>query len=263
MLVHRGASWRLQTDEGPLAPMKADAESARKTAAASAALKHVCAGMRLGIGTGSTADAFSRLLAQRIGQGLEIRCVATSTRTETLCAELGIQLTEFDQMPHLDLTVDGADEIDGDLNLVKGAGGALLREKIVASASDTMIVVADDTKLVEALGEFPLPIEIARFGLEATRIAIVQLAADLGMPTELNLRMDNGSPLVTDGGNHILDASFGRIRDANALADGLVHIPGVVEHGLFLGMADIAYVGTGTGVSRITRRDQRRTAKSR
>jgi ribose 5-phosphate isomerase A len=235
--------------------MKADAGDSRKVAAAIAALEHIRSGMRLGIGTGSTADAFTRLLAERMGQGLDVRCVATSTRTEALCGQLGIALTNLDELPALDLTVDGADEIDPQLNLIKGAGGALLREKIVASASASMIVIADDTKLVDVLGRFPLSIEVVPFGRETTRNAISRLAARLGMPVQLDLRLNEGAPLITDGGHNIFDASFGRIPDANALAEGLVGIPGVVEHGLFLGMADIAYIGTADGTSRITRRD--------
>lgn len=226
----------------------------RKLAAAKAALEHVKDDMRLGIGTGSTAEEFIRLLAERIRHGLRVRCVGTSKRTEKSCAEHGLQLETLNDVVHLDLTVDGADEINGDLDLIKGGGGALLREKIVAAASDRMIVIADDSKLVDELGQCPLPIEVVEFGLEASRVAIAELAVELGMEVELNLRQAEGADFFTDGDNRIIDASFGRIHHAFALADGLAAIPGIVEHGLFLGMADLAYIGSGQGVREIARR---------
>jgi ribose 5-phosphate isomerase A len=219
-----------------------------KIEAARAALAHVGHGMRLGIGTGSTAEEFVRLLGERVAAGLEILGVPTSERTAALCRELGIGLSTLDETPELDLTVDGADEVGPGLDLIKGGGGALLREKIVAAASRRMIVIADETKLVDMLGAFPLPVEVNRFGLRATEIAIGRASADLGLSGALTLRMTNGQPFVTDGGHFILDASFGRIPDTRALSNALHAVPGVVEHGLFLGLADLAIVAGAGGI---------------
>ena len=223
-----------------------------KIEAARVALSHVEDGMRLGIGTGSTAEEFVRLLAARVAGGLRVVGVPTSERTAALCRELGVALTTLDETPDLDLTIDGADEIDAELSLIKGGGGALLREKIVAAASSRMIVIADRSKLVDVLGRFPLPVEVNRFGLEATRRAVVRAAARLGLNAEPTLRMTRGEPFVTDGGHLILDASFGRIPDTRALSDALHAIPGVVEHGLFLGLADTAIVAGDAGVETIS-----------
>ncbi|MFH2015569.1 MAG: ribose-5-phosphate isomerase RpiA [Pseudomonadota bacterium] len=221
---------------------------AMKIEAARAALDHVEHGMRLGIGTGSTAEEFVRLLAVKVAGGMEIIGVPTSERTARLCAELGVPLSTLEETPELDLTIDGADEIDAALSLVKGGGGALLREKIVASASARMIVIADESKIVETLGRFPLPIEVNRFGLKATEIAVRKAASSLGLSGPLTLRVTGDEPFVTDGGHLILDASFGRIPDARALSDALHAIPGVVEHGLFLGLADLAVIAGSTGI---------------
>ena len=220
-----------------------------KIEAARVALSHVTDGMRLGIGTGSTAEEFVRLLAARIGEEkLSVVGVPTSERTAELCRTLGVPLATLDEAPELDLTVDGADEIDPRLSLVKGGGGALLREKIVAAASQAMLVIADSSKLVETLGRFPLPVEVNPFGLKATEIAIARAASRLGLEGPLALRMAGGEPFVTDGGHHIVDASFGRIPDPQALGDALHAIPGVVEHGLFLGLAKTAIVADAGGV---------------
>lgn len=220
----------------------------QKIEAARVALDFVTPGMRLGIGTGSTAEEFVRLLAERVSAGLSIIGVPTSERTAALCDELGVPLATLDEEPELDLTVDGADEIDPDLSLIKGGGGALLREKIVAAASREMVVIADRSKLVETLGRFPLPIEVNPFGLAATRIAIGRAAAGLGLDGPVAIRMTKAGPFVTDGGHLILDASFGRIRDTHALSKALHAIPGVVEHGLFLGMARAAVIAGPDGV---------------
>jgi ribose 5-phosphate isomerase A len=219
-----------------------------KVEAARAALAHVGHGMRLGIGTGSTAEAFVRLLAEKVAAGLSVIGVPTSERTAALCMELGVPLSSLDETPELDLTIDGADEIDPALSLIKGGGGALLREKIVASASQRMIVIADSSKLVETLGRFPLPIEVNRFGLRATELAIGAAAAKLGLSGPIALRMTGDAPFVTDGGHFILDASFGRIPDTRALSNALHAIPGVVEHGLFLGLASAAIVAGSDGI---------------
>jgi ribose 5-phosphate isomerase A len=219
-----------------------------KIEAARAALSHVINGMRLGIGTGSTADEFVRLLAERVEAGLDIIGVPTSERTAVLCRELGVPLATLDDVPELDLTVDGADEIDSELTLIKGGGGALLREKIVAASSRRMIVIADSSKLVATLGRYPLPIEVNRFGLGATRIAVEKVAASLGLSGPAALRNVNGEDFVTDGGHLILDASFGLIPDARALSSALHGIPGVVEHGLFIGIASMAVIADTGGI---------------
>jgi ribose 5-phosphate isomerase A len=221
---------------------------ALKIEAARAALAHVESGMRLGIGTGSTAEEFVRLLAEKVAGGMTVTGVPTSERTAALCRELGVPLATLDEMPELDLTVDGADEVDPRLSLIKGGGGALLREKIVAAASTRMIVIADQSKLVETLGRFPLPIEVNRFGLRATELAIARAAGKLGMDGPLTLRMTNGEAFVTDGGHLILDASFGRIPDTRALSEALHAIPGVVEHGLFLGLATAVILADAAGI---------------
>jgi ribose 5-phosphate isomerase A len=222
-----------------------------KRRAAAAALDYVEDGMRLGLGTGSTAAEFVRLLGRRVAEGLAVTGVATSLATERLARESGIPLTTLDETPELDLDVDGADEIGPDLGLIKGGGGALLREKIVANASARMIVVADASKKVAELGAFPLPIEVVAFGLTATAIAIEQAAVELGLSGAIDLRRRDGEPFVTDSGNRILDASFGRIPDPEELALRLASIPGVVEHGLFLGFADLALLASPDGLAQI------------
>jgi ribose 5-phosphate isomerase A len=224
---------------------------ALKIEAARIALSHVEPGMKLGIGTGSTAEEFVRLLAVRVSEGLDIIGVPTSERTAQLCRELGVPLATLDDEPELDLTIDGADEIGPGLSLIKGGGGALLREKIVAYASQRMIVIADSSKIVDALGKFPLPIEVNEFGLRATKIAIEKAASKLGLSGPIAVRTRNGERFVTDGGHLILDASFGRIPDPLALSDALHAIPGVVEHGFFLKLADLAVVAEPDGVKTI------------
>lgn len=223
-----------------------------KIEAARAALAYVNDGMKLGIGTGSTAEEFVRLLAERVNNGLLVIGVPTSERTAALCTELGVPLATLDEEPVLDLTIDGADEIGPGLSLVKGGGGALLREKIVAAASGGMIVIADSSKVVETLGGFPLPIEVNRFGLNATRRAIERAAIRLGLTGEIHLRHSGAEAFVTDGGHLILDASFGRIPDPQALSLALHAIPGVVEHGLFLGLCTRAVVASPDGISQLT-----------
>jgi len=224
-----------------------------KIEAARAALGYVEDGMRLGIGSGSTAEELVKLLAERVAGGLKITGVPTSERTAALCQKLGVPLSSLDETPELDLTIDGADEIDHDLALIKGGGGALLREKIVAAASARMLVIADRSKLVETLGRFPLPIEVNRFGLESTRLAIGRAASALGLSGALTLRTRDAVPFVTDGGHFIVDASFGRIPDPRALSGALHAIPGVVEHGLFLGMASAAILAGPDGIEKLAR----------
>jgi len=223
-----------------------------KIKAAAAALDYVEDGMRLGIGTGSTAEEFVRLLAEKVASGFRVEGVPTSERTARLCLELGVPLKSLEELPELDLTIDGADEVDPMLRLVKGGGGALLREKIVACASARMIVIADETKVVETLGAFKLPIEVNSFGLGATRIAVEKLAAQHGLSGEIAVRASGDGPFMTDGGHLILDASFGRIPDADALACDLNAIPGVVEHGLFIGIASLAIIAGPAGARVMT-----------
>jgi len=225
-----------------------------KIKAAEVALTHVESGMRLGIGTGSTAEEFVRLLAEKVAGGFKVEGVPTSERTARLCVELGVPLKSLDELPELDLTIDGADEVDGALNLIKGGGGALLREKIVAASSARMIVIADQSKVVETLGAFPLPIEVNPFGLVSTRILIEKAASRLGLSGALDMRRSGDSLFVTDGGHFIVDASFGRIPDPQALAKALSAIPGVVEHGLFIGLASSAVMAGGGGIRVIERR---------
>lgn len=226
---------------------------ALKREAARQALGLVEDGMRLGLGTGSTARHFVDLLGERVKAGLKVRCVPTSEATHQQAAGLNIPLMTLDEMPELDLTVDGADEIGSGLTLVKGGGGALLREKIVAAASRSMVVIADESKVVETLGRFPLPIEVNAFGLEATRRAVATAINMAGCAGELNLRKRaDGHPFVTDGGHFILDAALGRIPDPEQLADQLVRVPGVVEHGLFIGFASRAFIAGAQGVRELT-----------
>ncbi|KQT57390.1 MULTISPECIES: ribose-5-phosphate isomerase RpiA [unclassified Aureimonas] len=216
--------------------------SALKDKAGRAAVDLVENGMKLGIGTGSTAEAFIRVLGQRVAGGLKVKGVATSERTAVLCRKLSIPIVTLEDEPVLDLAIDGADEIDPALGLVKGGGGALLREKIVAAASGRFVVIADGAKLVEKLGAFPLPIEINGFGLMSTYIAICKAAERLGLDAAVSLRRNGEEPFITDGGHLILDASFGLIPDSEAVSRALHDIPGVVEHGLFLGLATVAIV---------------------
>ena len=226
---------------------------ALKEAAARAALDEVGIGATIGIGTGSTAEAFIRLLAERVRDGLDVEGVCTSERSERLCGELGVRTTTLDRVPRLSVAVDGADEIGPELALIKGGGGALLREKIVAAAADRFVVIADETKLVERLGRFPLPVEVEPFGIEPTRLAVGRIARAHGAHGELVLRLDGAEPFVTDGGHHILDVAFGVVADPDALARDLVAVPGVVEHGLFLQMASVAYVAGPAGVRKLER----------
>nr|Q07Q53.1 RecName: Full=Ribose-5-phosphate isomerase A; AltName: Full=Phosphoriboisomerase A; Short=PRI [Rhodopseudomonas palustris BisA53] len=225
-----------------------------KRQAAAVALEQVRDGMKLGLGTGSTAKHFVELLGAKVQGGLQVVGVPTSEVTRADAERCGIPLATLDEVDHLDLTVDGADEIDPALNLVKGGGGALLREKIVAAASGRMIVIADDSKLVETLGRFPLPIEVIPFGLAATRRAIEQALAVCGIDGELKLRNGkDGHAFVTDGGHWIVDAHLGRIPDAPRLAGLLSVIPGIVEHGLFIGLASSVVLASPHGIRIIER----------
>jgi ribose 5-phosphate isomerase A len=226
-----------------------------KREAAARALEEVRDGMRLGLGTGSTAKHFVELLGMRVRDGLKVVGVPTSETTRQDAERWSIPLTTLDDIDRLDLTVDGADEIDPALNLIKGAGGALLREKIVAAASDRMIVIADDTKWVDVLGRFPLPVEVDPFGLAATRRAIAGACAECGVSGQMVLRKAaNGHVFVTDGGHWIIDAHLGQIVEVSGLSDRLSAIPGVVEHGLFIGLAGMAVLASAQGIRVVERR---------
>jgi len=226
-----------------------------KRQAAARALDEVRNGMQLGLGTGSTAKHFVELLGERVRAGLKVIGVPTSEATRADAMRCGVPLTTLDQVDRLDLTVDGADEIDPALNLIKGGGGALLREKIVAAASDRMIVIADDTKWVAALGRYPLPVEVIPFGLGATRRAMDKAFAECGVSGQMALRKaKDGHVFVTDGGHWIVDAHLGRIEDPPRLAKALSAIPGVVEHGLFIDLASLAVLAGSDGIRMVERR---------
>lgn len=225
-----------------------------KRDAAIAALDLVKDGMKLGLGSGSTAEEFVKVLAPRVADGLDIIGIPTSKRTGELATELGIKISTLEDHPLLDLTIDGADEIDPQMRLIKGGGAAHLREKIVATSSKAMAVIADHSKLVDTLGAYPLPLEVVPFGLNATKNMIESICRlDFGMTGALALRMRDGAPLVTDNGNLVLDASFGRIEDPEHLAVALSQVPGLVEHGLFINIATIAFVAGPDGVTVLQR----------
>jgi ribose 5-phosphate isomerase A len=226
-----------------------------KRQAAARALEQVADGMKLGLGTGSTAKHFVELLGEKVRAGMKVVGVPTSEATRAEAVRCGIALTTLDDTDRLDLTVDGADEIDPNLNLIKGGGGALLREKIVATASDRMIVIADDSKWVDVLGRFPLPVEVVPFGLAATRRAMAEAFAKCGVSGQMVVRKGkDGHVFVTDSGHWIVDAHLERIQEASRLALLLSAIPGVVEHGLFIGLASTAILAGGQGIRVIERR---------
>jgi ribose 5-phosphate isomerase A len=227
----------------------------QKRAAAEAALAHVDGGMRLGLGTGSTAEHFVTALGARVKAGLKLRaCVATSERTATLARGLGLPLADLNDVRHLDLAIDGADEIDASLNLIKGGGGALLREKIVAAAAERFLVIADSSKRVHRLGAFPLPVEIAAFGWKSTAEKVAEAARASGCAENFcHLRGGEAHPYKTDQGNFVLDVAARDIPDPDRLAAALSAIPGVVECGLFLGMTSFALVAGGKGVETLQR----------
>jgi ribose 5-phosphate isomerase A len=210
--------------------------------------------MRIGLGTGSTARHFVELLAERVRAGLPVIAVPTSEATRSAAERLNVPLTTLDETPELDLTVDGADEIAPDLTLIKGGGGALLCEKIIATASARLVVIADESKWVPMLGRFPLPVEVVPFGLAATRRAVEAAVAAAGAPGPALLRRtNNGHAFVTDQGHWVLDVALERIPDPTGLGDRLAAIPGVVEHGLFIGLAQTVVLAGSEGVRVIER----------
>jgi ribose 5-phosphate isomerase A len=224
----------------------ANQNSQEKEAAGRAAAELVRDGDIVGLGTGSTAYFAVVALGERVKAGLKISGIPTSIQTADLARTLGIPLTTLDENPEIDITIDGADEVDPKLNLIKGGGGALLREKVVASVTKKMVVVADSGKIVSALGKFPLPVEVISFARTVVEKKIVALGATPKLRTK-----SDGSPYLTDNGNQILDCSFGKIDDPAALAHTLSETPGVVEHGLFIGLAELALIGRGSSVEEI------------
>jgi ribose 5-phosphate isomerase A len=218
--------------------------------AAQAALQYVKDGMIVGLGTGSTSAHFVRQLGERVRQGLRVKGVPTSEATRNLAEQAGVPLLEISQVSSIDVDVDGADEIDTAFRLIKGGGGALLREKIVAAASKQMVVIADESKWVDSLGAFPLPVEVTRFGFALTQERVSRALRATGCEGhEVVLRVAGKSnePVITDGGNYILDAHAQHIPDPAALAAALKEIAGVVEHGLFIGLAHVVIIGKGKG----------------
>jgi ribose 5-phosphate isomerase A len=239
--------------------MPAPSADELKRQAAAVALEAVAPGMRLGLGTGSTAAHFVDLLGAKVKAGLDVLCVPTSERTRAQAQALGVPLATLEEAPELDLAIDGADEFDAQLRLIKGGGGALLREKIVAAASRRFIVISDESKKVATLGAFPLPVEIDPFGARATRLHVERAAKNLGLIGTVSPRLKpDGHVFVTDGGHLILDCAFGAISDPDALADRLSAIPGVVEHGLFIGLATAVVVAGRDGVETHGRLDRTR-----
>lgn len=221
----------------------------RKRMAAAAALERVPQGCRLGLGCGSTVSEFIRLLGEKIRGGLSVRSIAACGGSEAAAREAGVPLESSEDLFPLDMVVDGADEIDGSLRLIKGGGGALLREKILASSAREFIVIAEGEKLVGQLGKFALPVEVSPFGASAILSRIRREAADVGCEGDVALRRNGGGEMfVSDGGHWICDCAFGRIPDTEALADRLDRIAGVMEHGLFLGMVDVVMLGEDDGV---------------
>ena len=224
------------------------ANDQEKEAAARASLQFVENGQVVGLGTGSTAAYFIQLLGEQVKNGLKIRGIPSSDRSREQAAGLGIPLTTLDECPEIDVTVDGADEVDPQLRLIKGGGGALLREKIVASATKYYVIIADATKRVPMLGKFPLPVEVIKFA----QVVVQKKLEALGAAVELRRGAD-GKPYLTDENNHILDCRFGQIPDADGLARRLNDMPGVVEHGLFIGMASVVLVANGSEVVELRR----------
>jgi ribose 5-phosphate isomerase A len=224
----------------------ANEKEKEKEAAGRAAARLVRDGDVVGLGTGSTAYFAIIALGERVKEGLKIVGIPTSSQTADLARAVGIPLATLDEHPEIDITIDGADEVDPKLNLIKGGGGALLREKVVASASRKMVVVADSSKIVSVLGKFPLPVEVIAFA----RTVIEKKVVALGASIKLRMKRD-GSTYITDNGNEILDCSFGKIEDPPSLARELENIPGIVEHGLFVALASVALVGKGDSVEEI------------
>jgi ribose 5-phosphate isomerase A len=229
-------------------------QNALKRAVAAKALEYVQDGMKLGLGSGTTAEIFVEMLAPRVRGGEKLLCVPTSEKTAALARKLGITLASLDDLAPLDLTIDGADEADRNLDVIKGGGGMLLREKIVAASSRRMIVIADESKLVPRLGKYPLPVEVVEFGHKSTAQRLARAFAAAGY-TEviMTLRQRDGAAFKTDSGNVIFDCAFGAIQNAAKLAAAIHTVPGVVEHGLFIGIATTLLIATDGEIEVITK----------
>lgn len=239
---------RTRADNRVLVRHDRSVQDDEKRLAAAASLQYLEDGQVVGLGTGSTATLVIRGIAERVRSGLRVRGIPTSRHTRDLAIELGIPLTSLDDVQAIDVTIDGADEIDPQLNLIKGAGGALLREKIIASASRRLVIVADSSKQVATLGRGPLPVEVIGFA----QALVAKRIAELGATATLR-RDRRGEVYVTDEGHHLLDCRFDRIADPAGLARALTEMPGVVEHGLFVGMASVALVAKGSAVTEVYR----------
>ena len=224
-----------------------------KINAAKEAISFVKDGMNLGLGTGSTVDEFLILLSKEIKYGLNICGVPTSVKTRDLSNKLSIPLTTLESVKTLDLTIDGADEIDNDLSLIKGGGGALLREKIIAFNSDELLIIADESKLVDKLGDFKLPIEVSPYEHEVTSLRIINKLNKIGYEGTIDLRKDDKNIFITDGGNYIYDLSVGLISDPNIIEQTLNLIPGVFENGLFIGLTKKVVIGGQEGTRIISK----------
>ncbi len=223
-----------------------------KYLAAEKALEFVKPGMKLGLGTGSTAAFFVELLGEKVAEGLEVLCVPTSSATKAQAEALGIPLTTLGEIRWLDLVIDGADEFDGRMNLIKGGGGALLQEKLVASAAEKMIVISDNSKRVRTLGAFPLPVEVVRFGWEVTENKILETISRAFVGgVGISRRMDGDAPFVTDEGHYILDLHLKKIDEPPILAVQLKEIIGVVETGFFIDICKVIVVGKEDGTTRV------------
>jgi ribose 5-phosphate isomerase A len=222
----------------------------QKKAAAEEAANHISAGMKVGLGTGSTANYFIDALAAK---KLDVTCVPTSQASKERAEKLGLKLSTIEDTPYIDVTVDGADEFDADFRLIKGGGGAMHREKLVASSSRFMVVIADQSKQVKTLGKFPLPVEVSRFGVNATAWKMERLFEHLKLPRKMMLRGKDGKPFITESGNLIIDCALEAIPDPMQLDSMLNNIPGIIETGLFIGICGVVYMGTDNGVVELTR----------
>jgi ribose 5-phosphate isomerase A len=225
------------------------AHEQEKEAAARASIRFIRDGNIVGLGTGSTAAYVVKLVGERVREGLKIKGIPTSSKTRDLAASLGIPLTTFAEFQQIDVTIDGADEFDPQLHLIKGGGGALLYEKIVASASRQLVIITDSSKQSDVLGKFPLPIEVISFALPLVKKKVEALGASVKVR-----QLANGSPFITDEGHHILDCDFGKIPDPPALARKLSDMPGIVEHGLFIDMASVVLMAKGNDVTELRRK---------
>lgn len=222
----------------------------QKKAAAEEAVKRISSGMKVGLGTGSTANYFIEALAK---SKLDVTCVPTSKASRELAEKLGLKMSNLEETPYLDITVDGADEFDSGFRLIKGGGGAMHREKLVASSSKWMVVIADQSKQVKTLGKFPLPVEVSRFGVKATAWKMERAFAHLKLEGKMTLRVRDGKPFVTESGNAIIDCALGSIPEPERLDNVLNNTPGVIETGLFLGICGIIYVAGPKGVVELKR----------